>query len=120
MTIPNNFRTTIGDKFFDKTISIYNQELIKNAHGGVRIADDGVSGTFVGNVNFSKLDTIREEYGINEVIDMTITTHEEVENETIIGYLDNQYKVIRSIPFDTHYLLIAQKWLSKSLTSISA
>jgi len=100
---------------------LYENEDVVESDGWARKSGTSiVVKTFKGNVNFSKLDKIREDYGIVEDIDMIITTNEVVANDSIIGYQDRQYKVIRSIPFDTHNLLIAQKWSSKSSTSISA
>lgn len=120
MKIPTNFKPTIAAVFYDKTVTVYSTIDTKDAVGWARKAGTTVvTGTFKGNVNFSKLEKIQEDYGISEKIDIVITTDEDVELETILGYRGKQYKVIRSIPFDTHNLLFAQKWSSKSLTSIS-
>jgi hypothetical protein len=66
------------------------------------------------------LEKLREDYGIKENIDIAITTDQNVAVDSILGYLGTQYKLVQAIPFDSHYLLIGKKWLSKSSTLISA
>lgn len=99
---------------------MYTSTLVTDIHGGRRKSATVIeSGSFLANVNFSKLDKIKENYGIQEDIEMTITTNTNVPTGQIIGYLDKKLEILRSIPFDSHYLLIAKKWLSKSLDSVS-
>ncbi len=115
MIIPTSFTTAIGDKFYDKEIDVYTVTDTVSADGQARRSGSSViSATFFGNVNFSRLDKVQEAYGITEKIDMTITTNYNLANNSIIGYRGRQYNVIRAIPFDSHYLLIAKEWSSKS------
>jgi hypothetical protein len=120
MKIPDNFKSQIAVKFYDKEIVIYDVSDSKDDHYWARKSHTTkVTGSFFGNINFSKLDRVAQDYGIEEQIDATITTSEAIENDTIIGYIGRQYKVIRSIPFDTHYLLIAQLFKAKSASILS-
>lgn len=120
MRIPNNFRSIIKSTFYDKEITLYDTDDTIDEEGWAKKSGTSVeTGTFLGNVNFSRLSEIQESYGIKEKIDMTITTDEDVSHGQIIGYLDDQYKVIQAIPTDTHNLLICEKWSSRSSTYIS-
>lgn len=121
MKLPDNFKTTIKNTFYDKEIDLYTVNEAVDSEGFKRKGEPATkTGSFLGNVNFSKLDKIQESYGIDESIDMTITTDSNVELDQVIGYLGKHYKIVRAIPFDSHNLLIAQKCLLKSITSISA
>lgn len=116
MILPTNFKPTIKALFYDKTISIYSSSVTKDSVGWTKKKSSTVTGTFKGNVNFNKLEKMQEEYGITEAIDIAITTDQNIALETILGYGGKQFKVIRAIPFDSHYLIFAQKWLSRSST----
>lgn len=119
MIIPATFKTSIANAFYDKEVILYNKSTTKSNSGWTKFKDLEQSGTFFGNVNFNKLDAVQEAQGIEEQIDMTITTNYPAELNQIIGYEGIMYIIIRAIKFDSHYLLIAKKWLSKSSTSIS-
>lgn len=120
MTLTDNFKTLISSTFYDKVITKYTQVNVTDTEGWT--AKDAVTsnGTFKGNVNFSKLDEIRKDYGLNDEIDMVVTCDEDIENGSILEYLGVKYLVVRAIPYDSHYLLIGKKWLSKSKTLPSA
>lgn len=121
MIIPASFREAIKNTFYDKTVTRFTTTNTVDSDGWARkSATTIVAGTFLGNVHFDNFDKIQEEYGITDQINIVITTDTEIATEEIIGYDGKQYKVFRVIPNDSHYLLIAQDWLSKSSTSISA
>lgn len=121
MRIPTNFSNTIKEKFYDKEITLYSTADSVDSEGWAKKAGTSVeTGSFYGNVSFSNFGDVQESYGIKTKIDITITTDEEIEVGQIIGYLGYQYKVTQVIPSDSHYLLIGEKWSSKSSTYISA
>ena len=64
----------------------------------------------MGNVSFNNLDAVREDFGIDEVIDITITTDIEVSLNTVVKYNNVLYKIIKAIPRDSHNFLIGTKW----------
>jgi hypothetical protein len=121
MNIPNHFKSAIKTQFYDKEVSLYSVDTSVEEDGFQRKGEPSVlTGSFLGNVNFNNLEQIRETYGIDEEIDLSITTDTEVDLDQVIGYLGRFYTVIKAIPYDSHYLLIAKKCSLKSSTSISA
>lgn len=112
MQIPDNFKNKIAEVFYDKEITIYEVTNTVDDEGFAYRTVEATEDTFLSNVRFDKLDEVREEYGIKEDIDIVISTHEAISNGAILSYLDVLYIVIRSIPYDSHNLLIAKKWQS--------
>ena len=120
MLITDDFKQAIAGVFYDKTFDIYDEFEVLDSRGWSRKSVEKSGASFVGNIKFDKLDKVAMDYGIVERIDATITTNEIIEVGTKIGYQEKMYIITRSIPFDSHNLLIAQQWLSKSKISISA
>lgn len=119
MNLPTDFKNKISEKFFDKSFSIYTSTEEVDSEGFSRMSVEETETTFMGNVRFDSMDKIQKDYGLDDEIQMAITTHTDIEAGTIIGYNDRTYKVIRGITFDSHYLLLAQEW-SVSSDLISA
>jgi hypothetical protein len=121
MEIPTSFKNHIKSTFYDKELTLYTVQDTIDDQGWQRISGSTVvDKTFKGNVRFDKLDKLQEAHGLKERIHMAVTTEENIPSNSIIGYLGRQTKVIRAIPYDSHYLLLAQEWSSQSSTSISA
>ena len=106
--------------FYDKVITLYTSEEVVDDEGWAGVSEAETVNTFNGNVRFNDLALLQEDYGLKEVIDIAITTDEDVEVGTIIEYGGETYKVIKAIPFDSHNFLIGKLWSSKSsiLTSV--
>lgn len=109
MRIPANFKQTIKDVFYDKELALYTVSTSTDNEGFVS-EELVASGTFLGNVQFSRLDQVREEYGLDQKIDVTITTDKEVSNNSIVEYAGKQYRIVKAIPYDTHYLLLGSNY----------
>lgn len=120
MRVPKDFTTRIAATFYDKEVSVYASTEEVGQFGSKRIIAAPTEETFMANVQYSKLDQIAKEYGLTEGIDVRITCAVGVPLHTIIGYDNRQYKVVQSIPFDTHVMLLGKLWLSRSSTLISA
>lgn len=120
MIIPDSFKTAIDNAFYDKDLVLYSKNVIVDADGWARQNVLSVSNSFKGNVHTERLEAIQKEYGIDEKIDLMITTSQDVPKDSIIGYKGAGYKVIDARPNDSHYLLFAKEWSSKSSTWISA
>lgn len=116
MIIPNGFKNNIADFFYDKTLTIYTATEQVDEEGWAGKTAVASAETFTGNVSFSNLAQIQEEYGLEEEISIAITTDEDVELDTILGYGDNLYRVMKAIPRDSHNFILAQEWSSKSTT----
>ncbi len=119
MKIPDIMRELIASTFYDKEVTLYDVTDSVDSEGWARKSTPVANGTFLGNVRFDKLDKIQRDYGIDDVISAAITTDAVVENEQIIGYLGKFHKVIRSIPEDSHRLLITQVWEDNSIDDLS-
>ncbi len=113
MKIPSYFTKGISDFFYDKNISIYSFEAIKDEHGGItRSISDEATSQFNGNVRFDKLDVIKEQYGIAESIDVAITCDRDVEIgfDRLIKYDNKYYEVVKIINCDSHKLVGGKLW----------
>lgn len=119
MRIPNSFKTKIADTFYDKSIKILNYTEVVDDEGWADASASTVSETFLGNVRFDNLAQIQQDYGLDEEIDIVITTDEDVSLGSILEYGGVEYRVTNSIPYDSHNLIMARKWSSKSSTLTS-
>lgn len=116
MNIPNSFKNAIKNTFYDKMITLYSKETLINEEGWARDKVIMAVDTFLANTSFDRLDRIQQDYGLQETIDIIITTDYQVPDNSILGYGGKAYKTIRVIPRDSHYYIIAQIWSSKSST----
>jgi len=119
LRIPDSFKQAIKDTFYDKEVITYTTEEVVDDEGWARLSESELS-SFSGNVRFDNLGQLQEDYGLKEVIDIVITTDEDIEVGTVLKYGDVLYKVSKAIPFDSHNLLVGNIWSSKSSDSISA
>lgn len=120
MKIPKGFKETISAVFYDKEITVYSMEVVKDDYGYTRVEVEPTEVSFLGNIKFDNLQKMQEDYGIKEVIDIAITTDYDVQNNTIIEYSGQKYKIVKVIPSDTHKLVVANRWEQKSTGLISA
>lgn len=121
MEIPQKFTEAIRTNFYDKTVTKYNVIDTVDSYGFQRKSGTTqTDGTFLANVWFDNFEQLQKDIGIEIVIDIAMTTNEEISEGQIVGYGGYQYKIMKSLKRDSHYLLVGQKWLSKSSTSISA
>jgi len=106
------FKKNIARHFYDKTFTEYSSVDSTDSEGWTSKTNTEGS-TFSGNISYSRLEEVRKEYGIEEQIDATISTHEDIANGTLIKYGSVMYEVVQAIPHDTHNILIIKKWLSE-------
>ena len=115
MTLPNDFINTIADAFYDKTITLFTHTRETDAEGFVVRDITESETTVMANVidNQSKL---QEEYGIAERFDLAFTCKpdEVLETDGIVGYNSKTYKIQDIKKSDSHKLVIAKLWSSKS------
>lgn len=110
MNIPDGFKDNIAKHFFDKTITLYTTEETVDSEGWATMEETATATTVKGNVNFNNLEVVRQDYGIEEEIDITITLHDDIGVNTVVKYDDVLYKIVKAIPRDSHNLLVGKKW----------
>lgn len=121
MIIPTSFTQAIGTNFYDKEVDVYTTSDVQDEEGQAYKEATEIAGSVMGNVNFNNLDLIQEQYGLQEKVDIAITTRDAIGgNANIIGYGGYQYLVIKAVSFDSHILMLGKLWLSKSSTLPSA
>lgn len=120
MRIPDSFKTKIADAFYDKSIKLLSYTEVVDDEGWADASSSTEIKTFLGNVRFDNLAQIQEDYGLDEDVDIAITTDEEVELGNILEYEGIEYRVTSAIPYDSHNFITGRKWSSKSTTSTSA
>lgn len=102
----------IAKVFYDKTVEILTSEVSMDAEGGVNYKGYDVVDSFKGNVNFSNCKKIQEEYGLDYLIDISITTNKilSLQKNDIIKYNGVIYNVTDILKHDSHVLIVATKW----------
>lgn len=111
MYIPKSMIKKIAQVFYDKEVEILVTSTSIDAEGGVNAKGFDVLGTFAGNVNFSNCKQIQEEYGLDYLIDVSITTdYNELKINDFIKYKGVVYNVTDILPSDSHNLVVATKW----------
>lgn len=112
MYIPNAMREAIKKAFYDKTINIMQNEIETDTEGYTRHNGFGIKSTFNGNVSFSNCKIIREEYGLDYDINISITCDLDtnIAINDIIKYENIIYKVTDVLISDSHALVVAVIW----------
>jgi hypothetical protein len=103
-------KQNISKHFYDKTLTEYSEEDTIDNEGFVTGEATSTENTFLGNVGFENLEQAREDYGIEERIDIKISTQEDKSLGSILGYDGVLYKIVKRIPSDSHNLLFGKKW----------
>lgn len=112
MFIPNSFNKAVADVFYDKEIFTVEKLSTVDVEGGRSISAGVKMDSFMGNVKFTDLRKIQEDYGLREQIDIAVTTDpaSAVKVGDLIKYQDNVYDIIAAVPSDSHLLIGGQKW----------
>lgn len=112
MLLPKQFKETIANTFYDKDVNILSKNSTLDAEGGRTIKGGSVSVTFKGNVRFTNLKEIQQEYGLSYQIDIAITCDPDtaIVVDDIISYNNKKYKITDALPSDSHLLIVAKLW----------
>ena len=112
MLIPETMKNKISEVFYDKTVGIMSNATVVDAEGGINYSGLTVIDTFKCNVSFSNCAKIQEEYGLDYLIDISITTNTntQISLNDIIQYNDVVYNVKDVLKFDSHLLIVGVKW----------
>ena len=112
MIIPSSFRNAIKKAFYDKDITIRSLTVsLDDSHYEIKTVGD-IKATIKGSVRFTKLELIKEEFGIEESIDMlvSIDPDNQVELLDIVQYADQDYEVVAVLPYDSSIVIGCRKW----------
>ena len=110
MQIPEIFKQTIADTFYDKDIEIWTTGTIKDDEGSV-IGDGKLDkiDNFRGNFQFSTREYIQQQYGKEMEANAIVTcdtTKAEIGN--ILIYDNKEYTIKSLVPFDSHITLLVE------------
>jgi len=120
MKLTTGFKEKIAGTFYDKEVDLLSSVPVIESDGWTGKDDLVKTGSFFGNVRFSNLAKIQEDYGIKDEVNIAITTNAIVPLEQLIMFRGLIYKVNNVPQSDSHYLITAQKWSSKLSILISA
>ncbi|MCL2094771.1 hypothetical protein FWH13_01505 [Candidatus Saccharibacteria bacterium] len=114
MLWPNEARSAIAANFYDKTINVLAKIDTVDEEGGLRRSAE-VTGSFMGNVRFTKLELLQKELGLVKEIDAAIScaVNTPVEAGSMLEYQGVKYAVDAVLPRDSHKLIIGSIWQSK-------
>lgn len=114
MNIPESFKIAIANAFYDKTIDVLSKKETLDAEGDYIVEKSDKIDDFMGNVSFSNFKAIKEGYGLEYNIDISITTSlknkDKVDLSTLISYKDKTYEITDKFERDSHLLLIGVVW----------
>jgi len=111
MQIPQQFKEAIKGFFYDKKIAILEIITTKDNVGASNSDIVETDNIFYGNVNYSISKEIQKEYGLDEIIDIVITTdYSLIKKGEVISFEDNYYYITDVKPRDSHYRLIGVKY----------
>ena len=112
MLLPDNFKKSIADTFYDKTIEILDKTEVIDDEGGVIKGGKTVKSTFTGNIRFTELGALQTELGLVSQIDIAITcaTDTAVAVDDLLQYRGVKYVAKSVIPSDSHLLVVGALW----------
>lgn len=110
MQIPEIFKQTIADKFYDKEMEIWTSGTIKDDEGSV-IGNGKLEkiDSFKGNFQFSTREYIQQEYGKEIEANAIVTCNEtKAEIGNILIYNGKEYIIKSLLPSDSHITLLME------------
>ena len=111
MFIPKTMKTEMAKVFYDKEIHILDRRTETDAEGGVKTTGHDVRDTFKGHVNFSNCEKLQKEYGLDYVVNVSITTNcNSVNKSDILSYNTVLYEVKGIYTRDSHKLILGTIW----------
>lgn len=108
MQIPEIFKQTIADKFYDKEMEIWTSGTIKDDEGSV-IGNGKLEkiDSFKGNFQFSTREYIQQEYGKEIEANAIVTCNEtKAEIGNILVYDNKEYTIKSLVSSDSHITLL--------------
>ena len=111
MLLPTNFKSTIAQHFYDKSVSVLNKAT-SSTDGWVDESATTTKSTFKANVQFNRLADVQAELGLTDQIDVSITCLPDtnVKRGDLIKYDNVTYRVTAAVPNDSHLKVAGTKW----------
>ncbi len=110
MKIPDEFKQSIADTFYDKDIEIWTKGTTRDDEGSdietgkVEKIDD-----FKGNFQFSTREYIQQEYGKEIEANAIVTSNKaNAEIGNILVYNNNDYIIKSLVPSDSHITILVK------------
>ena len=112
MLFLDSAKSAIAKAFYDKTITVLESTMTKDAEGGVVRGRPTEAGDFKGNVRFTDLGIVMSDLGLTESIDICITCplETEIKLNSLVRYSDVDYQVTNIVPSDSHLTITGKKW----------
>lgn len=110
MNIPEIFKQTIANTFYDKDIEIWTEGTIKDDEGAV-VGNGKLEkiDSFKGNFQFSTREYIQQEYGKEIEANAIVTCDKTVaEIGNILVYNDKEYEIKSLVPSDSHITILVE------------
>lgn len=112
MFVNDSFKNLIAKTFYDKEFYFYTLSDDINDEGEViqTLLDGGTK--CVGNVQFSVDKETQETYGIQDTIDISITTSlsNDIQLNNVVSFDGNYYLVKEALKSDSHLRVLGTKW----------
>lgn len=113
MQIPDLFKKTISDTFYDKELKIMTteKEQIRDDEGCyIETERDTEKETIMGNFQFSTLEKVQQEYGKEMVAECIVTCEDtQATVNDILVYLNKEYEIKAIIPCDSHKTILLHR-----------
>lgn len=113
MNISNSFKKAIANNFYDKELKIMTteKEEIKDEEGCIiETEKDIVKETIKGNIQYSTLEKIQQEYGKEMIAECIVTCKDTMATESdICIYKDKEYEIKAIISSDSHKTILLHR-----------
>ena len=117
MNIPDTFKNAVKNAFYDKHIDVCTCTKNFDDEGDYYEIKTDIINSFNGNVSFSNFKAVKEQYGIDYNIDITITTgienNDKFNLNDLISYQNITYEITDKIVCDSHILAVGKIWGSR-------
>ena len=110
MLLPSDFKDTVADTFYDKTVTKLDKT--QDSVDGWIQETGTASSTFKANVQFDNLGTEQTDMGLTEQIDVSITTYPDTDIAVndLFEYDGITYKAMAVVTNDSHKRIAGEKW----------
>ncbi len=113
MQIPDLFKQTIANTFYDKELKIMTteKETIRDDEGSVIESEkDILKESIMGNFQYSTLEKVQQEYGKEMIAECIVTCANTLATvDDILVYQNKKYEIKAIIPYDSHKTILLHR-----------